>query len=74
MARGPGKYDELCTYVMDKSDASAVIVIVLGGNAGSGFSVQSIHPMVEDSMPSLLRAVADQIERDVAQRTSESPE
>ncbi len=40
MARGPGKYDDLATYVRQQAEAKAVIIIVLGGKKGSGFSCQ----------------------------------
>jgi len=42
----------------------AVIVIVLGGPMGSGFSVQA-EGGVTLNLPAILRGMADQIERDV---------
>lgn len=41
MPLGPGKYDDVCTYVREETEASAAIVIVVGGKHGPGFSVQS---------------------------------
>lgn len=38
MALGPGKYDDLCTYVREKAKAEGAIVIVYGGERGQGFS------------------------------------
>jgi hypothetical protein len=63
MAVGPGKYDDLATYVRKQSQAQGVVVIVVGGNKGSGFSVQ-LTPGVLLPLPTLLRTIADDIERD----------
>src|SRR5205085_1646492 len=41
MAIGPGQYDDLCTRVREESQAQAVVLIVLGGNKGNGFSMQA---------------------------------
>lgn len=42
MAFGPGKYDDVTTYVRQQTEAKdGVIVIVLGGNKGAGTSVQA---------------------------------
>jgi len=38
---GPGKYDDLCTFVREQAKADAAIVIVFNGEKGSGFSVQA---------------------------------
>ncbi len=65
---GPGKYDELATDVREKSKAMAVVVIVLGGSKGSGFSVQALGAVAVDVMLKLgamLRTVAAEIERDI---------
>jgi hypothetical protein len=65
VALGPGKYDDLATYVREQTDAVGVIVIVIDGNAGSGFSCQASRE-VTASLPLLLRRVADDIEADTA--------
>lgn len=62
MAMGPGKYDELATYVREKSEADAVIVIVRGGNQGDSFCVQANRPDFVVKLPRLLREMADQLE------------
>ncbi len=64
MALGPGKYDDLATLVRDGAKAEGVIVIVLGGSKGSGFSVQA-PDVVMAQLPELLRTMADNIERDL---------
>lgn len=63
MPMGPGKYDDLCTEVRQKAKAAAVVVIVLEGEHGSGFSVQAIAPGINGLLPKLLRQVADEVER-----------
>ena len=65
MATGPGKYDDLATHAWVASGADAVIVIVLNGDKGSGFSVQT-NGTVAPCLPELLRFLADAIEADTA--------
>jgi hypothetical protein len=65
MALGPGKYDDLATVVLERSAAAGVIVIVVGGTLGSGFSVQATAE-VTAKLPRLLRILADGIEGDVS--------
>jgi len=61
MALGPGKYDELCTKVRTEAKAGGVVLIVLRGDRGDGFSVQGPGEMVF-VLPAILRQVADDIE------------
>jgi hypothetical protein len=65
MTEGPGKYDHLATIVRELSSAEGIIVIVFEGDRGSGFSVQAT-PKVTETMPSILRQIADDIEKDMA--------
>jgi len=60
---GPGRYDDLCTEVREKTDAAGVIVIVIDGNKGSGFSCQS-DLLTLALLPEMLEFVADKIRRD----------
>jgi hypothetical protein len=62
MPAGPGKYDELATHVRERSDAELVLVAVIAGNKGSGFSVQGKIPYNGPLIASLLRSIADDIE------------
>lgn len=63
MPTGEGKYDDLCTYVRKQAKADGAAVIIIGGTKGEGFSVQGTIRFVR-LMPSLLRNMADQIERE----------
>jgi hypothetical protein len=61
MAIGPGKYDDEATRVRLSTKAKGVIVVVLGGHLGTGFSAQASLE-VTLMLPRLLRDLADQIE------------
>lgn len=60
---GPGKYDDLCTYVREKSEAQGALILIINGNKGLGFSCQMTLPDVL-ALPAMLRAMADEIEAD----------
>ena len=64
MALGPGKYDDLCTTVREQvgigDEGGGVIVIVFGGNKGSGFSCQA-DLRTTLGLPDLLEEIARQI-------------
>jgi hypothetical protein len=62
MPDGPGKYDDITTTVREATGARGVVVVVLGGNRGSGFSVQC-PPAAFAALTEGLRAVADEIDR-----------
>lgn len=62
---GPGKYDDLASIARIGARARAVIVIVIDGNAGSGFSCQAIDGDITRKLPDVLRSVASQIEADL---------
>ena len=64
MALGPGKYDDLATYVRTQAQAGGVIVIVFDGDNGSGFAAQGDIYM-HSAVPAILRTLADQIEQDI---------
>jgi len=63
MPVGPGKYDDLCTYVREQAKGICNVVIVVDGVKGSGFSVQATTMEVQLSLPALLRKIAKEIER-----------
>jgi hypothetical protein len=64
MALGPGKYDDICTMVTEQvgtgERGGGVIVIVLGGNRGNGFSCQA-DLRTTLLLPDMLEEVARQI-------------
>ncbi len=63
MPFGPGRYDAIASYVRDETAAAGVVLIVMGGTKGSGFSAQ-IPPEMFLTLPTILRDVARQLERD----------
>ncbi len=61
MPIGKGKYDDLCTYVRETAKAHSAIIMVFGGEHGTGFSVQAVGEVVI-TLPKILRDTAQQIE------------
>lgn len=53
-------YDDLCTHVREETDAEGVVVIVINGERGSGFSCQA-SPELTAELPMLLEDLARQI-------------
>lgn len=64
MPVGPGKYDAHATVVREATGAGGVVLIVIGGTDGGGFSVQATAA-VTLRLPVLLRNLADAIEEDL---------
>lgn len=62
MSFGPGKYDKETTLVQ-KLTGGSVIVIVVGGDRGEGFSVQATADVLW-TLPDMLREIAKQMEAD----------
>lgn len=62
MSMGPGKYDDACTAALVSTKARMVLLIVVDGEHGTGFSVNSLDPQIVAAVPTLLRQMADQIE------------
>ena len=67
MAFGPGKYDDVCTMVSKRvgitDRGGGVVVIVLGGNKGNGFSCQA-DLRTTLLLPDMLEEIARQIRSD----------
>lgn len=61
MAFGPGKYDDLATEVRTKAKADGVLLLIVDGTKGSGFSAQ-LPPLLTAKLPAILRSIADQID------------
>lgn len=59
----PGKYDDKLTRVMEETMADTGILIIINGDKGHGFSMQSIDPEAPAKVSSVLRQVADEIDK-----------
>ena len=63
---GGGKYDYELSEVMGSARAKVVLLVVLGGNRGDGFTMAVDETLyagaVIAEVPSILRAIADSIE------------
>lgn len=59
---GPGKYDAEATAAREATGAEGVLLIVINGRKGGGFSAQ-LSPTLMLLVPSILRSVAEQIEQ-----------
>ena len=70
MPAGPGKYDDVCVATMEATGGSAVVLIVINGHHGSGFSVNTVNPAVTAELPALLEQVAKQIRETVEEHTT----
>jgi hypothetical protein len=55
--QGPGKYDAWCTQVREGTRAEGVVLLVLNGERGSGFSVQASAPLTQAVLADLLEHV-----------------
>lgn len=64
MTIGPGKYDAEAMTVMESAKAKGVILIVIGGDRGEGFSVVAT-PEVTWALPDMLRSIAKDVEVDL---------
>lgn len=65
-----GKYDDESRDLLIKHGATAALVIVIGGERGTGFSFSAIRRDIAKDVPEVLRAVASEIEGDVVGRPS----
>lgn len=61
---GPGKYDDACTAAREATKAVAVLLVVIEGEQGNGFAVQTLEPDLLPVLPALLRVLADKIAED----------
>ena len=65
MSAGAGKYDDACTATRLATEAGTIALIIIGGNQGSGFSVQTNNPAAVAQLPDLLEDMARQIRADL---------
>jgi hypothetical protein len=61
MPWGKGKYDGACTAVRLATHARATLLIVIEGDRGTGFSLQTTDPHILGAVPNLLEETARQI-------------
>jgi hypothetical protein len=61
MAIGPGKYDDIASRVREETNADGVLILIVNGRRGSGFSAQ-LSLELTLSLPTVLRDLARQIE------------
>lgn len=66
MAEGPGKYDDLCSLVRIGSEGKVVLVMVIEGNKGSGFSVQADKELAPGAIADLMMNLARVIKKNEA--------
>ena len=63
MSTGAGKYDDACTLARGLTGGT-VILIVINGDHGSGFSVQCTDMRILAKLPVILEDTAQQIRED----------
>lgn len=63
MELGPGKYDEVCTEIRERLNANGIILIVIEGDKGNGFSCQGNAQTIL-RLPGTLEQVAKQMRED----------
>lgn len=61
-----GKYDVEAATVQLTTEADTVILVVIGGDRGNGFSVVSKDQDAPKKLPHMLRDMADKIEGNVS--------
>lgn len=59
---GPGKYDPECSVARESAHAAGAMLIIIGGDRGSGFAVQ-VTPDLLIVLPEMLEAMAADIRR-----------
>jgi len=76
MTWGPGKYDDECTAVREQTRAAAVLLCIVNGIKGSGFSLQTLgNPAGMEllaDLPEVLRNLAKQIEESRGEHGAEN--
>lgn len=65
MALGPGKYDDLCTYVRTQAEAEGAFLIIFERGGRARFAVQGTTAEIAFALPRTLRGIADEIDRDI---------
>lgn len=64
MAFGRGKYDKICEDALKETKALGLLLLVIEGENGSGFSVKATFEIML-GLPELLEAAAELIRKDL---------
>lgn len=67
MTAGAGKYDDICTQARVAAHAEVAIVVIINGERGSGFSVQTHDPALLERLPDMLDFISVQLRADISQ-------
>lgn len=59
-----GRYSDECNRAFEDSGAETTLLIILRGRLGSGFSVCTKYQKSIERIPTILRGIADDIEKD----------
>jgi len=73
MTFGPGKYDDVCAMVREKTKADGVLVVIWGGEKGNGLSCDG-NMFITMAMPDLLETLAKIIRHDMSKAARKLPE
>lgn len=60
---GGGKYDAICENALIEAKAAGVLLIVIGGDKGIGFSCSVLDPRIIESLPDILEGTAKEIRK-----------
>lgn len=58
---GAGKYDDECTIVREMTEGETVAVIVINGDRGSGFSLQTTEVTPMNVLADVLESMAKEL-------------
>lgn len=61
---GPGKYDEECHQARVMTGADGVLLVIVGGVKGNGFSFQTTRPELLELLPEFLERLAASLRED----------
>jgi hypothetical protein len=68
MPAGGGKFEDYTTRILMECDADAVIVMVVGGSRGPGFSVAALDENFVGVLSKTMRDVCNQIDQDLLRK------
>jgi hypothetical protein len=71
MPIGPGKYDDICSKIRQEVNAKGVVLLILGGDKGDGFSCQAEKHLLE-CLRLCLEQSAEAMKQDIGQIEEEA--